>query len=107
MYDNTSMHYPSYFHIVPLISHLYFCPTLDPLANRRLGVWGLRFSFLDLPFLPSPVWVVLGAELGCCRAAGASFDQLSEALGAVGVRRAGLRYVTGGIGSGSSFSIYL
>ncbi|KAL5784469.1 hypothetical protein ACOSQ2_006861 [Xanthoceras sorbifolium] len=75
--------------------------------QRRLGVWGLRFSFLDLPFLPSPVWVVLGAELGCCRAAGASFDQLSEALGAVGVRRAGLRSVTGGIGMGSSFSIYL
>ncbi|KAL5749322.1 hypothetical protein ACOSP7_023925 [Xanthoceras sorbifolium] len=75
--------------------------------RRRLGVWGLRFSFLDLPFLPSPVWVVLGAELGCCRAAGASLYQLSEALGAVGVRRAGLRSVTGGIGSGSSFLIYL
>ncbi|KAL5845881.1 hypothetical protein ACOSQ3_009405 [Xanthoceras sorbifolium] len=49
-------------------------------------VWGLRFFFLDLPFPPSPVWVVLGAELGCFRAAGASFDQLPEAIGAVGVR---------------------
>ncbi|KAL5855909.1 hypothetical protein ACOSQ4_005711 [Xanthoceras sorbifolium] len=51
-------------------------------------VWGLRFFFLDLPFPPSPVWVVLGAEQGCFRAAGASFDQLPEAFGAVGVRSA-------------------
>ncbi|KAL5849405.1 hypothetical protein ACOSQ4_007418 [Xanthoceras sorbifolium] len=45
-------------------------------------VWGLRVFFLDLPFPPSPVWVVLGAELGCVRAAGTSFDQLPEACGA-------------------------
>ncbi|KAL5799422.1 hypothetical protein ACOSQ4_032306 [Xanthoceras sorbifolium] len=77
------------------------------LGERRIGVWGLSFSFLDLPFLPSPVWVVLGAELGCCRAAGASLDQLSEVFGAVGVRRAVLRSVIGGIGSGSSCPIYL
>ncbi|KAL5756948.1 hypothetical protein ACOSQ2_021694 [Xanthoceras sorbifolium] len=51
-------------------------------------VWGLRVFFLDLPFPPSPVWVVLGAELGCVRAAGTSFDQLPEACGAVGVRSA-------------------
>ncbi|KAL5759869.1 hypothetical protein ACOSQ2_018707 [Xanthoceras sorbifolium] len=51
-------------------------------------VWGLRVFFLDLPFPPSPVWVVLGVELGCVRAAGASFDQLPEVCGAVGVRSA-------------------
>ncbi|KAL5821922.1 hypothetical protein ACOSQ3_023804 [Xanthoceras sorbifolium] len=50
-------------------------------------VW-IRVFFLDLPFPPSPVWVVLGAELGCVRAAGASFDQLPEVCGAVGVRSA-------------------
>ncbi|KAL5797806.1 hypothetical protein ACOSQ2_002626 [Xanthoceras sorbifolium] len=47
-----------------------------------------KVFFLDLPFPPSPVWVVLGAELGCVRAAGTSFDQLPEACGAVGVRSA-------------------
>ncbi|KAL5812050.1 hypothetical protein ACOSQ3_027000 [Xanthoceras sorbifolium] len=75
--------------------------------QRQLGVGGLRSSFLDLPFLPSSVWVVLGAELGCCRPTGASFDQLPEAFGAVGVCRAGLRSATAGIGSGCSSSIYL
>ncbi|KAL5848482.1 hypothetical protein ACOSQ4_006495 [Xanthoceras sorbifolium] len=51
-------------------------------SKRRLGWYG------DLEFSSSPVWVVLGAELGCVRVAGASFDQLPEACGAVGVRSA-------------------
>ncbi|KAL5856976.1 hypothetical protein ACOSQ3_004438 [Xanthoceras sorbifolium] len=59
-----------------------------PHSKTTWLVWALRVFFLDLPFPPSPVWVVLGAELGCVRAAGASFDQLPEVCGAVGVRSA-------------------
>ncbi|KAL5841232.1 hypothetical protein ACOSQ3_011835 [Xanthoceras sorbifolium] len=67
-----------------------------------------REGGLDLPSSISPsVRVVLGAELGRCRPAGASFDQLPEAFEAVGVRRAGLRSATAGIGLGCSSSIYL
>ncbi|KAL5820548.1 hypothetical protein ACOSQ3_022430 [Xanthoceras sorbifolium] len=58
-------------------------------------VWVFRLFFPDLPFLPSTVWVVLGAELGCFRAAGASFDLLPAASEAAGVLGSGLLYATG------------
>ncbi|KAL5854487.1 hypothetical protein ACOSQ4_004289 [Xanthoceras sorbifolium] len=46
--------------------------------------------FPDLPSLPFPLWVEFGAELGCFRAAGISFDQLPGVTGAVGVLGSGL-----------------